>query len=75
MKLPSNMRKLINLRNFDVTCVDLIREMPAGIKELKCLQTLSSFIVGKGTGSHLKDLKNLKVSSWRTLHFKIRQCS
>lgn len=60
MKLPSNLRNLINLRHVVVTYVDLIREMPLGIKELKCLQMLSNFIVGMGTGSCLKDLKDLK---------------
>lgn len=34
--------------------------MPLGIKELKCLQMLSNFIVGMVTGSRLKDLKDLK---------------
>lgn len=60
MKLPSNLRNLINLWHLVVTYVDLIREMRLGIKELKCRQTLSNFIVGKGTGSRLKDLKDLK---------------
>ncbi|XP_031252722.1 putative disease resistance protein At3g14460 [Pistacia vera] len=34
--------------------------MPLGMKELKCLHTLSNFIVGKDTRSQLKDLKDLK---------------
>ncbi|KAK9200420.1 hypothetical protein WN944_015617 [Citrus x changshan-huyou] len=33
--------------------------MPPGMKELKCLQTLSNFIVSKGKVSTLTDLKNL----------------
>ncbi|XP_031281348.1 putative disease resistance protein At3g14460 [Pistacia vera] len=34
--------------------------MPLRMGELKCLRTLSDFVVGKETGSSVKDLKNLK---------------
>ncbi|KAH9782479.1 putative disease resistance RPP13-like protein 1 [Citrus sinensis] len=37
-KLPSNIRKLINLRRLDIMGAYLIKEMPFGIKELKNLQ-------------------------------------
>ncbi|XP_031257627.1 putative disease resistance protein At3g14460 [Pistacia vera] len=59
-RLPSHMRNLINLCHFDIRGSILIREMPQGVKNLKCLKTLSNFIVGKGVGSSLKDLKSLK---------------
>ncbi|KAJ4723524.1 Disease resistance protein [Melia azedarach] len=62
MKLPSNMRNLINLRHLDITGVNL-REMPLGMKELKNIQTLTNFIVGKGIGSGLQDLKDLQFLS------------
>ncbi|KAH7511033.1 hypothetical protein ACOSP7_025814 [Xanthoceras sorbifolium] len=60
LKLPSSMANLINLRHFDMTDVYLITEMPLGIRQLKCLRVLSNFFVGKGVGSSLQDLKNLK---------------
>ncbi|KAM4082283.1 hypothetical protein ACJW30_11G160500 [Castanea mollissima] len=47
------------IKHLDITDVDLIREMPAGIKELKSLQTLSDFFVGKDTTSKIGDLMNL----------------
>ncbi|XP_031264014.1 putative disease resistance RPP13-like protein 1 [Pistacia vera] len=59
-KLPSHMGNLINLCHLDIRGSILIREMPLGVKKLKCLKTLSNFIVGKGIGSSLKDLKSLK---------------
>ncbi|XP_031282845.1 putative disease resistance RPP13-like protein 1 [Pistacia vera] len=60
VELPPNLKNLINLRHFDITGVNLIREMPLGMKELECLKTLLNFIVGKGLGLDLKDLENLK---------------
>ncbi|KAK3199378.1 hypothetical protein Dsin_022793 [Dipteronia sinensis] len=60
MKLPSNIGNLINLHHFDITGVVLIKEMPLGMKKLKSLHVLSNFIVGKDSGSHMSDLKNLK---------------
>ncbi|KAJ4725309.1 Disease resistance protein [Melia azedarach] len=64
-KLPSNMGTLINLQHLDITGANLIRKMPLGMKELKCLRTLSNFIVGKSSGSDLQDLKNLKFLGGR----------
>ncbi|XP_044470869.1 putative disease resistance RPP13-like protein 1 isoform X3 [Mangifera indica] len=59
MKL-SNMKHLINLRHLNVRDANKIKEMSLGIKKLRCLRTLSNFIVGENTGSCLKDLKDLK---------------
>ncbi|KAK2639455.1 hypothetical protein Ddye_027250 [Dipteronia dyeriana] len=59
-KLPSNFRNLINLRHLDIRGARSIAEMPVGLKELKSLQKLSDFILGKNTGSTLKDLKSLE---------------
>ncbi|XP_044500775.1 putative disease resistance RPP13-like protein 1 [Mangifera indica] len=60
LKLPTKMRNLINLRHLDISGANLISEMPLGMKYLTRLQTLSNFIVGKGIGSGLEDLKYLK---------------
>ncbi|XP_044467330.1 putative disease resistance RPP13-like protein 1 [Mangifera indica] len=57
-KLPS-MGNLINLRHLDLEMVKLM-EMPRGMESWKNLQTLSDFFVGKGSGSSLKVLRNLK---------------
>nr|XP_023883941.1 putative disease resistance protein At3g14460 [Quercus suber] len=59
-KLPGKIKNLVNLRHLDITDSISIREMPAGIKELRNLQTLSDFIVGKGTRSKIGDLMNLE---------------
>ncbi|XP_031282846.1 putative disease resistance RPP13-like protein 1 [Pistacia vera] len=60
LKLPSKMKNLINLRHLDISGANSISEMPLGMKDLTCLQTLSNFIVGKNTGSDLEDLMCLK---------------
>ncbi|KAL5803767.1 hypothetical protein ACOSQ3_030567 [Xanthoceras sorbifolium] len=60
LKLPNDMGKLINLRHLDITGVNLLKQMPLGIRKWEYLQTLSNFIVGKGAGSGIEDLKNLK---------------
>ncbi|KAK3188555.1 hypothetical protein Dsin_028116 [Dipteronia sinensis] len=60
VKLPSKMENMSNLQHLDIRGSKLIQEMPFGIKELKGLQILSDFIVGKdGAGCALKDLKNI----------------
>lgn len=59
-KLPHTIERLINLRHLDIGGLKATREMPMGIKELKYLETLSNFIVGKNSGSCLADLKDLK---------------
>ncbi|XP_030965414.1 putative disease resistance RPP13-like protein 1 [Quercus lobata] len=59
-KLPEKIGNLVNLRYLDIEGVHLIKEMPVGIKELKNLQTLSNFVVGKDTGSKIGDLMNLE---------------
>ena len=46
-KLPEKIGNLVNLRHLDITDALLIKEMPMGLKELKSLQTLSDFVVGK----------------------------
>jgi hypothetical protein len=65
IKLPEKIGNLVNLRHLDITNVNSIREMPVGIEELKSLQTLSNFVVGKDTGSKIGDLMNLKFLKGR----------
>ncbi|XP_044499310.1 putative disease resistance RPP13-like protein 1 [Mangifera indica] len=59
MKLPSKIRYLTNLRHLDISGKNSLKEMPLGMKELKNLQILSNFIVGKDAGSNLEVLKSL----------------
>ncbi|KAF3952853.1 hypothetical protein CMV_021636 [Castanea mollissima] len=58
--LPKKFGNLVNLRHLDISDVNSIKEMPVGIEELKSLQTLYDFVVGKDTGSKIGDLMNLK---------------
>ena len=62
-KLPEKIGNLVNLRHLDIEGVHLIKEMPMGIKELKNLQTLSNFVVGKETASKIGHLMNLESLS------------
>jgi hypothetical protein len=62
--LPRDMWKLVSLRHLDITNTG-IKEMPIQLGRLKCLQTLTKFIVGKGNGlciGELKKLTNLRGS-------------
>ncbi|XP_031264012.1 putative disease resistance RPP13-like protein 1 [Pistacia vera] len=59
-KLPLQLGDLVNLHHLDIRGARLIREMPLGVKKLKCIRTLSNFVVGEGVVSSLKDLKELK---------------
>ncbi|KAL5825896.1 hypothetical protein ACOSQ3_021959 [Xanthoceras sorbifolium] len=61
VELPSNMENMSKLQHLDIRGTVLLREMPSGLKELKDLEILSDFVVGKdGAGCALEDLKNLK---------------
>ncbi|KAK3200130.1 hypothetical protein Dsin_023545 [Dipteronia sinensis] len=60
LELPSDLGNLIKLRHLDITGVNLIKQMPLGIKKLEYLQTLSNFIIGKSVGSDIEELKTLK---------------
>ncbi|KAK2638708.1 hypothetical protein Ddye_026503 [Dipteronia dyeriana] len=60
LKWPCSLGNLINLRHLDILDASLIKEMPMGVKKWKRLRVLSNFIVGKDSGSNLKDLKHLK---------------
>lgn len=74
IKLPTKMRKLINLCHLDIEGTNLLKEIPWGMEELKNLKTLSNFIVSKGGSvSSLKDLKNLKFFVENFVS-RIREC-
>ncbi|GMN60976.1 hypothetical protein TIFTF001_030059 [Ficus carica] len=56
-KLPRDLHNLVNLRYLDVrSCINLA-EMPPQLGELKSLQMLSTFIVGKDSGTKLGELR------------------
>ncbi|XP_023918611.1 putative disease resistance protein At3g14460 [Quercus suber] len=57
-ELPENMWKLFDLRRLDISGTDLY-EMPKAMGRLKNLQTLSYFVVGKESGSTIKELGGL----------------
>ncbi|GMP40785.1 hypothetical protein CsSME_00011107 [Camellia sinensis var. sinensis] len=60
-KLPLNMERLVNLRHFDMTGVDILssEKMSLHIGKLTNLQTLSNFIVGNDCGRKIGELKSL----------------
>ncbi|KAJ0850950.1 putative virus X resistance protein-like, coiled-coil [Helianthus annuus] len=61
-KLTNNFLKLKNLGHLDIRDTPNLHQLPLGIGELKCLQTLSKFIIRGESGfkiTKLKDLKNL----------------
>ncbi|XP_054811908.1 putative disease resistance RPP13-like protein 1 [Prosopis cineraria] len=57
-ELPPDLPNLINLRHLDLvgTC---IREMPMNMGRMKHLQGLTSFVVGKQSGSNIRELGEL----------------
>ncbi|KAL5823998.1 hypothetical protein ACOSQ4_021898 [Xanthoceras sorbifolium] len=61
VKLPLSMENMSKLQHLDIRGTESLIEMPSGLKELKDLEILSDFVVGKdGAGCALEDLKNLK---------------
>ncbi|KAB2032921.1 hypothetical protein ES319_D05G412100v1 [Gossypium barbadense] len=57
--LPSKIGNLLNLHFLDIRGADLIERMPSGFDQLTQLQTLSNFVIGKGDGRLISELKNL----------------
>jgi Leucine-rich repeat (LRR) protein len=56
--LPRDMRKLINLRHLDISGT-AIKVMPMQLGRLKCLQTLSKFIISKNSEACVEELGKL----------------
>ncbi|KAL5994670.1 hypothetical protein ACLOJK_024723 [Asimina triloba] len=61
-ELPREMRRMTNLRHLEITHFDSFTHMPAKIGELKFLQTLSVFIIGRENGHNIIELQELKLS-------------
>ncbi|KAH1106788.1 hypothetical protein J1N35_010556 [Gossypium stocksii] len=58
-KLPQGMGNLISLRYLNIVCTDNTTEMPLHIGKLINLKKLSKFIVAKGSGRRITELKGL----------------
>ncbi|XP_031279833.1 putative disease resistance protein At3g14460 [Pistacia vera] len=58
-KLCADIGNLINLHHVNIFKVDSLEQMPLRISKLTGLQTLSKFVVGKGVGSGIAELKSL----------------
>ncbi|XP_024933291.3 putative disease resistance RPP13-like protein 1 [Ziziphus jujuba] len=59
-RLPSLMKYLTKLRRLDTTGTPLV-EMPPHMSYLKDLQTLTDFVLGKTSGSGIKELQHLQL--------------
>ncbi|XP_017980297.1 PREDICTED: putative disease resistance protein At3g14460 [Theobroma cacao] len=57
--LPSNLQILVNLRVLDITYTPSMKGIPVGIGNLTNLRKLSDFVLGKGDGHHIQEMKNL----------------
>nr|XP_034893053.1 putative disease resistance RPP13-like protein 1 [Populus alba] len=58
MELPSNLSNLVDLQHLDIEGTNL-KEMPPKIGKLTKLRILESYIVGKDSGSSMKELGKL----------------
>ncbi|XP_024038856.1 putative disease resistance RPP13-like protein 1 [Citrus clementina] len=58
-KLCADMGNLIKLHHLNNSYTGSLEEMPLGIGKLTCLQTLCNFVVGKDSGSGIRELKLL----------------
>lgn len=58
-RLPYCTSKLVNLRHLDLNIVGQLRSMPVGMGNLTRLQTLKGFILGKGEGYGVRELRQL----------------
>ncbi|KAL9451753.1 hypothetical protein AB3S75_013341 [Citrus x aurantiifolia] len=58
-KLCADMGNLIKLHHLSNSKTGFLKEMPLGIGKLTCLQTLCKFVVGKDSGSGIRELKLL----------------
>ena len=71
IELPTSFSKLINLRHLDLNA-SKVKEMPYHIGQLKDLQTLTTFIVGKKSGSRIRELRELPLIRGRLCISKLQ---
>ncbi|KAL6131690.1 hypothetical protein ACLB2K_070064 [Fragaria x ananassa] len=57
--LPTSMRNLVNLRHLNNSGTRLLEEMPPQLGQLTNLQTLPEFVIGKGSGSGVREIESL----------------
>ena len=62
------MHKLIGLRNLDIRHYN-VKEMPGHMGELKSLQKLTNYRVGKKRGTRIGELREL-LPTWWVLHIE-----
>ncbi|KAJ1692194.1 hypothetical protein LUZ63_008892 [Rhynchospora breviuscula] len=73
VNLPKGMKYMSSLRHLYIEEeLSSLRSMPSGLGQLKCLQTLTTYIVGTTAGNYVGELKNLNLHG--TLHlYNIRE--
>uniref|UniRef100_F6GYF5 Disease resistance RPP13-like protein 1 n=1 Tax=Vitis vinifera TaxID=29760 RepID=F6GYF5_VITVI len=69
--LPTKMGRLINLRHLKINGTNLER-MPIEMSRMKNLRTLTTFVVGKHTGSRVGELRDLSHLSGTLAIFKLK---
>ncbi|XVF18422.1 hypothetical protein REPUB_Repub11eG0020100 [Reevesia pubescens] len=57
--LPPKIGDLVNLQLLDITGANSVKGIPFGIGQLTNLQRLSNFILSKGNGHQVREMKNL----------------
>nr|XP_011470448.1 PREDICTED: putative disease resistance protein At3g14460 [Fragaria vesca subsp. vesca] len=57
--LPTSMRNLVNLRHLNNSGTNSLEEMPPELGQLTNLQTLPEFVIGKGSGSGVREIESL----------------
>ncbi|KAL6127843.1 hypothetical protein ACLB2K_071204 [Fragaria x ananassa] len=56
---PTSMRNLANLRHLNNSGLRSLEEMPPQLGQLTNLQTLPEFVIGKGSGSGVREIESL----------------
>ncbi|XP_058079940.1 putative disease resistance protein RGA4 [Magnolia sinica] len=66
-ELPRDMSKMTSLRHLEISPYDKLTHMPANMGQLKLLQTLPIFIVGKDNGCGIRELQGLNLGGNLTI--------